>query len=220
MRMTSRSSSQFSGTIDAGAKPRTLADRRRTDTRKRIQEVALELFAAQGYDRTSLRAIAERLQVTKAALYYHFKTKEDILQSVFEDWAATVDELVAWGRMQPQTLETRREVLRRYAELTTRGRWRVLVRFLQENQATLRELDPENARAGTIQKSILPMIQLVRDPEGGLADQLRAALAVIVLHLGSAGNQMPGPSLIEASDEEIEAAALEVSLDLIARRTS
>ena len=50
--------------------------RARSDTRARIQQVALELFAEQGYDKTSLREIAERLDVTKAALYYHFKSKE------------------------------------------------------------------------------------------------------------------------------------------------
>ena len=50
---------------------------RRGDTRVRIQQVALELFAEQGYERTSLREIAERLGVTKAALYYHFKSKEE-----------------------------------------------------------------------------------------------------------------------------------------------
>jgi len=49
------------------------------DTRTRIQAVALELFTEQGYDATSLREIAERLGVTKAALYYHFKSKEEIV---------------------------------------------------------------------------------------------------------------------------------------------
>jgi AcrR family transcriptional regulator len=48
-------------------------------TRERILDVALELFTEQGYDKTSLREIAERLGVTKAALYYHFERKEDLL---------------------------------------------------------------------------------------------------------------------------------------------
>ena len=48
-------------------------------TRERILEVAQELFTQQGYDKTSLRDIAERLQITKAALYYYFQRKEDIL---------------------------------------------------------------------------------------------------------------------------------------------
>jgi AcrR family transcriptional regulator len=48
-------------------------------TRKRILDVAQELFTRQGYDKTSLRDIAERLQITKAALYYYFQRKEEIL---------------------------------------------------------------------------------------------------------------------------------------------
>ena len=48
-------------------------------TRERILDIALGLFAEQGYDKTSLRDIAARLGTTKAALYYHFERKEDIL---------------------------------------------------------------------------------------------------------------------------------------------
>jgi AcrR family transcriptional regulator len=48
-------------------------------TRERILDVAQELFTRQGYDKTSLRDIAERLEITKAALYYYFRRKEDIL---------------------------------------------------------------------------------------------------------------------------------------------
>lgn len=48
-------------------------------TRERILDIALELFTQQGYDKTSLRDIAERLGTTKAALYYHFKSKSAIL---------------------------------------------------------------------------------------------------------------------------------------------
>ena len=74
----------------------------RQDTRARIQSVALELFAEQGYDKTSLREIAERLGVTKAALYYHFKSKEDIVTSLVEDYFGQIDELVSWGRTTPR----------------------------------------------------------------------------------------------------------------------
>ena len=53
-----------------------------TSTRERILDVALDLFVAQGYDGTSLRQIAEQLGVTKAALYYHFESKEEILRAL------------------------------------------------------------------------------------------------------------------------------------------
>jgi AcrR family transcriptional regulator len=52
---------------------------REPSTRERILDIALELFTEQGYDKTSLRDIAERLGTTKAALYYHFERKQDIL---------------------------------------------------------------------------------------------------------------------------------------------
>src|ERR1700728_3155712 len=48
-------------------------------TRERILDIALELFNEKGYENTSLREIAERLGTTKAALYYHFERKQDIL---------------------------------------------------------------------------------------------------------------------------------------------
>jgi AcrR family transcriptional regulator len=41
--------------------------------------IALDLFTEHGYDKTSLREIAEEIGLTKAALYYHFERKEDIL---------------------------------------------------------------------------------------------------------------------------------------------
>jgi len=48
-------------------------------TRERILDIALELFISQGYDKTSLREIAEQLGFSKAAIYYHFASKKDIL---------------------------------------------------------------------------------------------------------------------------------------------
>src|SRR5580700_8193974 len=87
---------------------------RRGDTRARIQQIALELFAQHGYERTSLREIAERLGVTKAALYYHFKSKEDIVLSFTEDYFDRLDALIAWGREQPPGARTAQELLDRY----------------------------------------------------------------------------------------------------------
>jgi AcrR family transcriptional regulator len=83
------------------------------ETRERILEVAEELFTTQGYDKTSLRDIAERLGITKAALYYYFGRKEDILLELhlqFHRYGAQIlDELeqipdgperyAAWGTM-------------------------------------------------------------------------------------------------------------------------
>ena len=59
-----------------------VSDRSSGDTRDRILDIALELFTVQGYEKTSLREIAEKLGFSKAAIYYHFKSKEDILYAL------------------------------------------------------------------------------------------------------------------------------------------
>src|SRR6202012_4263562 len=51
-------------------------------TRKKILDVALDLFTDQGFDGTSMREIAERLGISKPAIYYHFASKEEILMAL------------------------------------------------------------------------------------------------------------------------------------------
>jgi AcrR family transcriptional regulator len=65
-----------------------------SDTRERILAVANELFTDQGYDGTSLREIADRLGITKAALYYHFPSKDDILVTLLEPFDVLIDQLL------------------------------------------------------------------------------------------------------------------------------
>ncbi|HEY7105605.1 MAG TPA: helix-turn-helix domain-containing protein [Acidimicrobiia bacterium] len=67
---------------------------RARDTRAEILAVAAELFTERGYDSTSLREIAERLGLTKAALYYHFHSKDEILRALIEPMGAVLAELV------------------------------------------------------------------------------------------------------------------------------
>ncbi|HTW03701.1 MAG TPA: TetR family transcriptional regulator [Streptosporangiaceae bacterium] len=51
-------------------------------TRERILDVAMDLFTDQGFDATSMREIAERLGISKPAIYYHFASKEEILMAL------------------------------------------------------------------------------------------------------------------------------------------
>jgi AcrR family transcriptional regulator len=63
----------------AAPEPATLDDAEAAGTRERILEVALDLFIRKGYAATSMREIAEPLGISKAALYYHFRSKGHIL---------------------------------------------------------------------------------------------------------------------------------------------
>jgi AcrR family transcriptional regulator len=177
---------------------------RRGDTRQRIQDVALELFSEQGYEKTSLREIAEHLDVTKAALYYHFKTKEEILISLFQDLTRPLDELIDWAKQQPHTLETKQEVLRRYSEALTGAA--PLFRFMQENQAAVRELSVGE----TFKDRMLAMLDIIKEPESALTDQVRCISALFTMHAG-----MFVLKDVEGDPEDKRKAVLEVAIDLV-----
>ena len=60
-------------------------------TRKKILTTAEKLFSEKGYDGTSIQSIANAAQVNKALIYYHFKNKQDVIDSLF---AQTLDEMI------------------------------------------------------------------------------------------------------------------------------
>ncbi|MGD3106653.1 TetR/AcrR family transcriptional regulator [Streptomyces sp. YGL11-2] len=177
---------------------------RRGNTRQRIQDVALELFAEQGYEKTSLREIAERLEVTKAALYYHFKTKEDIIISLFEDLCRPIDELITWAEEQPRTLETKQELVRRYSESLRSSE--ALFRFMQENQATVRDL----TIGERFKERMLTLYDLLKEPDAEMVDQVRCITALFSMHAGMFAMQN-----VVGDPEEKREAILRVATELV-----
>jgi AcrR family transcriptional regulator len=86
-------------------------------TRDQILSVALELFSAQGFDGTGLQQIADRLGVTKAALYYHFKTKDELLAAIIEPLFADVEAVLDSAHFGPgHRLQSRRQSLEEFID--------------------------------------------------------------------------------------------------------
>jgi len=176
------------------------------DTRTRIQAVALELFTENGYDTTSLREIAERLGVTKAALYYHFKSKEEIVESITVDQVNRVEAMIEWAQGQPSTMQTRKEFLRRYAEGMLTSNHHKIMRFFERNQATMKD-----RKSGKhFRDRMLAVIDILAEPGAPPARRLRAAMAFFTLHAG--WFVLDTESI---SDEERMQTALEMAYELI-----
>ncbi len=164
---------------DSGSegRPETRTDGRgRGDTRARIQQVAVELFTEHGYEKTSLREIAERLDVTKAALYYHFKSKEDIVASLVEDYYGQMDALVTWAQEQPGTAATRAEILRRYVSLIAGGD--AVFRMLHQNQAAVHGLASSKKRSVLFRERLGVLVGILIGPDAGTPERVRAAMAL------------------------------------------
>jgi AcrR family transcriptional regulator len=152
---------------------------RRGDTRARIQQVALELFAEQGYERTSLREIAERLSVTKAALYYHFKSKEDIVRSFTEDYFSRLDALIAWGSEQPPGPRTAYELLDRYISVVMESG--EVFRFLERNQATIHGTEDGKHRFTQFRPRLAALMEIITGPDAPPRSRIRAAAAIFAV---------------------------------------
>ncbi|WP_031466754.1 TetR/AcrR family transcriptional regulator [Sciscionella sediminilitoris] len=181
---------------------------RRSDTRDRIQQVALELFTEQGYEGTSLREIAERLEVTKAAVYYHYRTKEEILGGAVEEAIDALDEVIAWARQVRMDSENRRELVRRYAAALDE-RAVLLTRFIQGNQPVLRELKSLEG----YRERVKELFELLAARDAPLTEQLRCRLALISINLGKLAF-----ADLELDEREVNAAALDVALGLVVPR--
>lgn len=60
------------------------------DTKEKILEVSLALFAQKGFDGVSVREIAKEVGVRESALYKHYKNKEDILDKIIEEMISSI----------------------------------------------------------------------------------------------------------------------------------
>lgn len=110
--------------------------RRNADTREDIRAVAMELFAENGVEQTSLRQIAERLDITKAALYYHFPSKDELVAELAEPLVDDLDGFLT--RALETTPDDVRGLLSGYLDLCHRHRL-LFQTFLRE-PATLARL--------------------------------------------------------------------------------
>ena len=120
--------------------------RARDEKREAVLRAAVALFLEQGYHRATLTEVAERLNITKPALYNYFRGKDEIL---FECWAMgqeRVDDFIAGINAEGGTgLVKLRKLVRAYAQVMATDFGASLVRF------DVRDLSDKNAevvRAG------------------------------------------------------------------------
>jgi len=58
----------------------------REQRRRALLEAARQLFAAKGFEKTKVSDVAARAGVSQGTVYWYFKSKDDLLMAVFEDW--------------------------------------------------------------------------------------------------------------------------------------
>ncbi|HXW33473.1 MAG TPA: TetR/AcrR family transcriptional regulator [Acidimicrobiales bacterium] len=179
-------------------------------TRERILDVALDLFTEKGFDSTSLREIAEKLGVTKAALYYHFASKDDILMALHMRLHEFGKEaLTKMTGDQPVTRELWGVLLDKLmSQMLTQ---RTIFLMHERNQAALEKLHRKEHEAehDDLQTQFRKVLTDARVP---LRDRVRIAASFGVVF---AGLFMAGDAFSAVSDEEIGGLLSDVIHDVL-----
>ncbi|CDR14029.1 TetR/AcrR family transcriptional regulator [Streptomyces iranensis] len=180
------------------------ADRRRTDTRRRVRAIALELFTEQGYELTSLTQVARQAGVTRQAVLHHFANKEELLTSSYEELLPALDVIIESARAHPPSAATRMRAIERFDALV-RGENGASLVCAQLNEHALRGL----AAARTLQQRLDDLIRALgtgEGPEGTMRGRL--ALSAVIM-AAARGRELGG------RQAERHKAALAVARSLI-----
>ncbi len=168
-------------------------------TRERILDISLELFTTQGYDKTSLREIAEQLGFSKAAIYYHFESKEAILMALHMrlhalgiDALRTIDRatmtLDVWSTLLDQMID---QMLSHRALFILHERNRTAFEGLHDEQHEAEHDDIESLFRAALSDEDIP-----------LNDRVRVACAFGAVIVGLV---MTGESFAAVPDDELGA---------------
>lgn len=141
---------------------------RSTETADRIRNAALELIALKGVHQVSLREIAERVGITKPALYYHFASREDLVRSLVQPLIDDTE--AALASIPPGAAP--REVLGVYFDVVYRHR--DITMMILRAPSILAMVDLAMA-VGQWRKRLVTMLV---GPEPSLARLARAQLAI------------------------------------------
>ncbi|OBF49234.1 TetR/AcrR family transcriptional regulator [Mycolicibacterium monacense] len=122
---------------------------RRSAAQVRVLDAALDLIAENGVGGTSLQMIADRIGVTKAAVYHQFKTKEEIVIALTERELAGLEDALAAAEAEENRSRAREVLLTRVVDLAINRRRvasvlqfdPVIVRLLAEHEPFQRFID-------------------------------------------------------------------------------
>lgn len=180
------------------------------DTRDAIREVALELFSQRGYEKSSLREIAEQLGMTKAALYYHYPSKQALLLAVIEpliaEWRSVSDKAATLTHSTAHV----RQVLRDCLEVLLRHR-AIAGLFTRDAPTVVAAIGPLYEDLVDLNRQLHAWLA---GPSPSPSDQIRAIAATEVL------NSVLGwhPSMGEISDDELRVTLLDASAAVLRLR--
>lgn len=117
--------------------------RERAETRQRILDAAREMFVQFGYEATTMRAIAQRIEYTPTAIYHHFKNKETLLTELCStDLRSLAAAFQRIGRIE-DPIERLRRLGEAYVDFAVEHPMQYQLVFMTRRPEALGEMDIE-----------------------------------------------------------------------------
>jgi AcrR family transcriptional regulator len=182
------------------------------NTKDRILDAALDLFVEHGFDGTSVRQIAERVGTTKAALYYYFASKDEILMALHMRIHEFGREATKTIGDEPVTLEAWGALLRDLMDQVTAERKLFLLH--ERNQAAMKKLHSKQEHDDAHDDLQARFQAVLADPRVPLRDRVRMAGAVGVVF---ASFFLSGEAFSSATDAELRDALAGAVQDVLSR---
>ncbi|OBI79726.1 TetR family transcriptional regulator [Mycobacterium sp. E740] len=151
------------------------------------------LFTRHSYAGTSLQMIADELGFTKAAIYHHFRTREQLLAAVLEPMFAQLRAIIDAAESQRGARARAEQMLSGYADLSVRNRGLAAVLAADPSVATALQQHRDWSDL------IARQLRLLADVEPGPAGEIRAAM----VFAGMAG--AVGPTWVQLDDDALAA---------------
>lgn len=114
----------------SGGENKMRITKRPDERRKEIVAAARELFALNGFVKTTISDIANRIGIAKGLFYYYFKTKDDVMNAVIEEYIDETERKV-WILVE----QTNRDYLERLSELIF-----IIIGFSRDTETVFAEL--------------------------------------------------------------------------------
>jgi AcrR family transcriptional regulator len=168
--------------------------------RGRVLEAALALFAEHGVHGTSLQMIADRVGVGKAAVYYQFRSKEDIVLEVIRPSIDDMARVIRTAGALPDAQQQRAVAVSGLVEMVVRNRQLAVIFHGDPAIDRIMNDEPEfKAVAARLR-------ELLEGPERNAAD--RIAFSMFFSGVGSAAAD---PELADIGDAELHRTLIEMS---------
>lgn len=177
----------------------------RAATRERLVAAAVRLFTRHGFAGTSLQMIADELGFTKAAIYYHFRTREQLLTAVVEPILADLQTVVAAAEQERGAHGRADRMVCGYAEIALRNR--ALVSVLAGDPSVNEALRTRPEWDAVIDRQMA----LLADVDPGPAGVVKASMVF---------SGIAGAAAAEIGDDDFYRYAVEASRRTLGLRTT